>query len=193
MGCAYLCTKAVLCRSACLNERQCRAWTYVKPGHQGPTARCWLKTVAPAPQANSCCTSGFINALREIQACREIGNITGAGPVECIGPGGWDFGKAGTTFKAGDQVMILARFQRLHPGNKELIAVYSHAEGGKFVNFSKNKRILKVKNDLDNWAFWFPAHFTKEGRWRVNVALTGKGLTGQVLGRVEYCINCPLE
>ena len=128
------------CRSACLNDNKCRAWTYVKPGHQGPNARCWLKIVAPTPQSNPCCTSGFINSLREIQACRQIGNITGKGPVDCIGPGGWDFGKAGKTFKGGDKVMILTRLHRLHPGNKELIAIYSHAKGGKFLNFSNNRR-----------------------------------------------------
>lgn len=182
-----------LCRSACVNDRQCRAWTYVKPGHQGPQARCWLKTGAPPPQSSSCCTSGVINVLREIETCRDIGNVTGTGPVECVGPGGWNFGKAGRSFKKGDKVMILSRFQRLHPGNKEIIAVYSHAEGGKFVNFSNNKKVLKFKNDMENWAFWFPAHFTKDGRWRVNLAIAGKGLTGQVIGRVEYCINCPLE
>ncbi len=182
-----------LCRSACTSERNCRAWTYVKPGHQGPRARCWLKTVAPRPRSNSCCTSGFINALREIQVCRQIGNIKGAGPVECIGPGGRDFGKAGKTFRKGDKVMILARFQRLHPGAKVLHAIYSQERGGRFVNFSSNKKSIRFKNGQENWAFWFPAHFRKAGRWRVSIALEGHGLTGQVLGQVEYCINCALE
>ncbi len=181
-----------LCRSACINDKRCRAWTYVKPGHQGLKARCWLKTVASRPRSGSCCTSGFINVLKQIQACREIGNIKGQGSVKCIGPGGRNFGKAGKTFKKGDKVMILARFHRLHLGGNELSAVYSRAKGGKFVNFSKNKRVLKFKNKSGNWAFWFPAHFTKEGRWRVSLALKGKGLTGQVLGQVEYCVNCPL-
>ena len=181
------------CRTACVGDKQCRAWTYVKPGQQGPKARCWLKNLAPAPRSRDCCTSGVINVLKELEACRQIGNIKGKGPVECIGPGGWDFGKAGTTFKQGDKVMILARFQRLRPGGKELAAIYSRAEGGKFVNFSGNKKVLTFNNGVENWAYWFPAHHTKAGRWRVAVVLNGEGLTGQVLGQVEYCVNCPLD
>jgi PAN domain len=47
-----------LCRDACWNEPRCRAFTYVRPGVQGPSARCWLKhTVAPA-RPNDCCLSG---------------------------------------------------------------------------------------------------------------------------------------
>ncbi len=34
---------AAQCSSACLSEPQCKAYTYVKPGIQGPQARCWLK------------------------------------------------------------------------------------------------------------------------------------------------------
>jgi hypothetical protein len=48
-----------LCRAACLTERSnCKAWTYVRPGFQGPQARCWLKTDVPPAFTNSCCTSG---------------------------------------------------------------------------------------------------------------------------------------
>ena len=51
--------EANLCRQACSAERQqCRAWTYVAPGVQGPSARCWLKKSVPNPVTNACCTSG---------------------------------------------------------------------------------------------------------------------------------------
>jgi len=46
------------CRKACEAEAQCRAWAYVKPGVQGPSARCWLKNAVPAPVKDSCCVSG---------------------------------------------------------------------------------------------------------------------------------------
>jgi hypothetical protein len=47
------------CSFACQAEgNTCRAWTYVRPGIQGPTGRCWFKTAAPAPTRNGCCTSG---------------------------------------------------------------------------------------------------------------------------------------
>lgn len=47
-----------LCRQACDGNGTCRAWTYVKPGIQGPQARCYLKSPAPARVANDCCISG---------------------------------------------------------------------------------------------------------------------------------------
>lgn len=48
----------LLCQKACHAERGCRAWTYVKPGIQGPTARCWLKSAVPPAKASACCVSG---------------------------------------------------------------------------------------------------------------------------------------
>ena len=46
------------CRSACQSEAQCRAYTYVNPGVQGPNARCWLKSTVPAGTPRGCCVSG---------------------------------------------------------------------------------------------------------------------------------------
>ena len=51
-------TRPELCQQACANEATCRAFTYVKPGVQGPKARCWLKNAVPAPKPSDCCTSG---------------------------------------------------------------------------------------------------------------------------------------
>jgi len=48
-----------LCRDACWGEAQCRAFTYVRPGVQGPHARCWLKNVVPPARPNDCCLSGM--------------------------------------------------------------------------------------------------------------------------------------
>jgi ABC-type antimicrobial peptide transport system, ATPase component len=48
-----------LCRTACANETQCKAYTYAKPGVQGPNARCWLKFGVPNPVRNQCCVSGL--------------------------------------------------------------------------------------------------------------------------------------
>lgn len=50
---------AQLCQTACANEAVCRAWTWVKPGIQGPGGKCWLKNAVAAPSANACCVSGF--------------------------------------------------------------------------------------------------------------------------------------
>jgi class 3 adenylate cyclase len=50
------------CSAACLADAQCRAFTYVNPGVQAATARCWLKSIVPNPGANSCCISGVRRA-----------------------------------------------------------------------------------------------------------------------------------
>lgn len=49
-----------LCYERCRGDARCLAWTFVKPGVQGASARCWLKTPAPAPAADTCCISGAI-------------------------------------------------------------------------------------------------------------------------------------
>jgi PAN domain len=46
------------CQSVCLLDQTCRAWTFVRPGFQGPRARCWVKSQAPAAQNHFCCVSG---------------------------------------------------------------------------------------------------------------------------------------
>jgi hypothetical protein len=47
-----------LCRGECLMDQKCVAYTYVKPGIQGPNARCWLKNPTPPAFENTCCISG---------------------------------------------------------------------------------------------------------------------------------------
>ena len=51
------------CREACRINQQCRAWAFVKVGFQGPSARCFLKSPAPAARRNPCCTSGVIRKM----------------------------------------------------------------------------------------------------------------------------------
>ena len=48
------------CRRSCARDEICKAYTYVKPGVQGPKARCWLKTSVPPPRPNGCCVSGVL-------------------------------------------------------------------------------------------------------------------------------------
>lgn len=47
-----------LCRAACDDDARCKAFTYVKPGLQGPSAKCWLKDQTPTARAEGCCVSG---------------------------------------------------------------------------------------------------------------------------------------
>jgi len=48
------------CEDACKNEPQCKAFTYVNPGVQGPHSRCWLKNGVPAKMSKDGCTSGVV-------------------------------------------------------------------------------------------------------------------------------------
>ena len=48
-----------LCRRACEEEDRCRAYTYVRPGVQGPQAVCYLKDRLPVAELDKpCCVSG---------------------------------------------------------------------------------------------------------------------------------------
>jgi hypothetical protein len=47
-----------LCCAACEAEAECKAFTYVKPGVQGSSARCWLKNSVPGATPADCCVSG---------------------------------------------------------------------------------------------------------------------------------------
>jgi hypothetical protein len=48
------------CSYYCEEDAECRAWTYVNPGVQGPSARCYLKRGVPQTRGDSCCTSGVM-------------------------------------------------------------------------------------------------------------------------------------
>ncbi len=48
------------CFERCRTDSRCAAWTFVRPGVQGPLAVCYLKNPAPAPTPNDCCVSGAI-------------------------------------------------------------------------------------------------------------------------------------
>lgn len=47
-----------LCMQTCAGDSRCQAWTWVKPGIQGPSGRCWLKHRVPTLVKDSCCNSG---------------------------------------------------------------------------------------------------------------------------------------
>jgi hypothetical protein len=53
-------TSPANCRTRCIKEHDCRAWTWVRPGIQGPAANCWLKSGVPWAKRNDCCSSGVV-------------------------------------------------------------------------------------------------------------------------------------
>ena len=52
------------CSATCAGETSCRAWTWVKPGVQGPAAKCWLKNAAPAAVEDLNTNSGVAGGAR---------------------------------------------------------------------------------------------------------------------------------
>jgi hypothetical protein len=50
-----------LCKTMCEEEPECMACTYVKPGIQGESARCYLKTDVPKKITDTCCSSWIKN------------------------------------------------------------------------------------------------------------------------------------
>jgi hypothetical protein len=46
------------CQAACLKDSQCRSFTLVHAGIQGPNPKCWLKNSMPTPTLDPCCDSG---------------------------------------------------------------------------------------------------------------------------------------
>jgi len=50
-----------VCRNTCGGD--CQAWTWVKPGIQGPSGHCWLKHRLPAIVKDACCNSGPRNYI----------------------------------------------------------------------------------------------------------------------------------
>jgi hypothetical protein len=60
------------CEQRCAAEDQCMAFTYVKPGVQGPSPRCWLKSRVPPPKTDDCCVSGF-KLSNYMQDCKKAG------------------------------------------------------------------------------------------------------------------------
>jgi hypothetical protein len=56
---------AFVCRNTCGGDSRCQAWTWVKPGFQGPAARCYLKSRVPRLVKNNCCNSGSGQNIRK--------------------------------------------------------------------------------------------------------------------------------
>ena len=58
----------LVCRNTCGGESACQAYTWVKPGFQGPSGRCWLKNAVPDIVKDQCCNS----FTRELIAKRDL-------------------------------------------------------------------------------------------------------------------------
>jgi PAN domain-containing protein len=180
------------CASACEVTIECRVWTFARPIKPKTNGVCRLKRVVYDVQSSNGHTSGVVNPLHQIQACRAV-NKSGTGSAACIDPDGRSFGKAGTTFRSGDNVMILLRFRRLSPGSRKVVVVYAEKKGSIYQSFDGNRYEYAIHNDQPDFAFWFRAPYRDIGQWRVSVSLVGQNSVANVLGHREYCVNCALE
>ncbi len=62
-----------LCKQACEADRfRCRSFTYVQPGPQGLSARCWLKSSEPRLQTNARTISGLVPPYVPAPPCTEV-------------------------------------------------------------------------------------------------------------------------
>ena len=50
---------AEACAVACNADEACRAWSFIKPTDNSPSAMCRLKSAAPQAKADPCCISGL--------------------------------------------------------------------------------------------------------------------------------------
>jgi hypothetical protein len=48
------------CKAACEGDNKCRAWTYMRPGYFGNSARCFLKDKITRPRPQPCCVSSVV-------------------------------------------------------------------------------------------------------------------------------------
>ena len=118
--------------------------------------------------------------LQSAEACLRISHTAASDPhpATCVGPGGHDFGKAGTTFKGGEAVWILLDFTKLSPGDHTV----QTREHGKVVDTHH------FENSSADWRFWFRSSETGAGSHTLRVLLDGTPL-----GSVTYCIDCLLD
>jgi hypothetical protein len=75
------------CRVACRGDARCKAYTYVKPGVQGPKARCYLKDAIPESRANDCCVSGVRTAFGTVPSPGggTVSNTSASRPIKQLG------------------------------------------------------------------------------------------------------------
>jgi hypothetical protein len=54
-----------VCRDSCGGDARCQGWTWVKPGIQGASGHCWLKSTQPKLVKDDCCSSGPRNFISQ--------------------------------------------------------------------------------------------------------------------------------
>ena len=136
-----------LCYERCKGDSRCAAWTFVKPGVQGPKARCYLKNPAPAPTPNTCCVSGVMTGVAPpptAPATLPGGDVRYDNPalngvlVDHCASWGANCGQGGADQFCRRQGHGPARsFQVRNPGRTVVLADNQICEGGNCVGFTQ--------------------------------------------------------
>ena len=78
-----------VCRTSCGGEPRCQAYTWVKPGVQGPNGRCWLKHTEPQIVKNPCCNSAPRRFIAKADLRAEDGIDRPGSDYKNFDVGGW--------------------------------------------------------------------------------------------------------
>ena len=150
------------CMVACANDKQCKAYTYVEPGVQGPSARCWLKSGVPMAVPNEKCVSG---------TKYEINNVNYFGSVFFDGDN-VKLDKQKNCLSPGSVLEIIGHFGLFNKGinkatleydiNGEHVSVPVSADpawGTENATWNYDRILLKLPGTKEIW----PGHEIKEG------------------------------
>ena len=87
------------CAAACNGSSNCLAWTFVRAGLKGPSARCFLKNPVPTPSWNSVCQTNFdcVSGYKQANWCgdKSQGDVltcqtgTSCNPTRSTSCSGW--------------------------------------------------------------------------------------------------------
>ncbi len=182
-----------LCKQACENDTQCKAWTYVKPNTiQGKYARCWLKNSIPSPVKNSCCISGVKNQYHPLKNSPYmeswfknwelvIGPVLPNGEMGNIMRTNEKFGWKNPVVDLGDAMPpsgAKGSALYLHPAERNKPTVL---RGKYFINDSQKALLFRVAGN-------------RNGDWTMIVKINGqKVFEKSIDGRKWYEIEIPLQ
>jgi len=104
-----------LCRKACVDDDQCRAFTYLKPygwTGAGPAAHCWLKNGAPEAKSDPCCVSGVVRPQEPVpqEPVPQKKPVPREEPMPPGKPGDWVLEKSATGGVGGGTTSIYIKF-----------------------------------------------------------------------------------
>jgi hypothetical protein len=95
------------CAQTCAGDPDCKAFTYVKPGYQGASARCWLKNAVPPQTQAGCCISGVKSAYQPPTDLTGVWNCDDGGKyyIRQLGNKIWWYGESNPNSPGWSNVM----------------------------------------------------------------------------------------